>query len=144
MAPTIFRIILFAVVAYALLRGGRDERRVGLLCVAGTFLTELALSPLNQRFEGLETQVLVIDLALFSGFLWIALRSERFWPLWVTGLQLTTLLGHALKTIEGDLFARAYGAALTFWAYPILLILAVGTWRGARRRALERSEAAAA
>lgn len=144
MAPTVFRIILLAVVAYALLRGGRDERRVGLLCVAGTFLTELALSPLNQRFEGLETPVLMIDLAVFAGFVSIALRSERFWPLWVAGLQLTTLLGHALKTVEGDLFARAYGAALTFWGYPILLILAIGTWRSARRRAAEHEALTAA
>ena len=35
----------------------------------------------------------------FAGFLCVALRSERFWPLWVAGLQLTTSFG---PCAEGD------------------------------------------
>ena len=66
---------------------------------------------------------------MLAGFVAVALRSNRFWPLWVAGLQLTTALGHVLKAIDHDLVPRAYGAALQFWSYPILLILAVGTWR---------------
>jgi hypothetical protein len=38
-----------------------------------------------------------------------------------------------LKAADSELFSRAYGAALMFWAYPIVLILALGTWRGHRR-----------
>jgi hypothetical protein len=64
----------------------------------------------------------------------VALRSKRFWPLWVAGLQLTTSIGHLLKGVDQDLLPRAYGAALQFWSYPILLILAVGTYRCHRRR----------
>jgi hypothetical protein len=48
-------------------------------------------------------------------------------------LQLTTILGHLLKAVDIGLFSRAYGAALMFWGYPILLILAMGTWRGEQR-----------
>ena len=59
----------------------------------------------------------------------VAMISERFWPLWVSGLQLTALLGHLLKGVESDLLPTAYAAALHFWSYPILIILAVGTWR---------------
>src|SRR4029079_17175030 len=44
-----------------------------------------------------------------------------------------TSLGHILKGIDPDLLPRAYGAALQFWSYPILLILAVGTFRTQRR-----------
>ena len=29
---------------------------------------------------------------------------------------------------------RAYGVALGFWAYPIVLILGIATWRSARWR----------
>ena len=34
----------------------------------------------------------------------------------------------------GGAISRAYGAALQFWSYPILLILAIGTYRQHQRR----------
>ena len=133
MAPLLFRLLLLAVILYALLRGGRDERQVALICTAGFLLTALVLSPLAVRFENVETKVFMVDMAVFGGFLIVALRSYRFWPLWVAGLQLTTVLGHLLKFADSNLFPNAYGAALYFWSYPIILILAIGTWRAHRR-----------
>ena len=134
MAPTVFRLLRALVVLYAVVRGSRDERHVALICVVGAVVTTLALSPLAERFRGVERPVMLVDLAVFVGFLAVALRSERFWPLWVAGLQLTTIMGHALKGIDSSLLPRAYAAALNFWAYPIVIILAVGTWRSHRRR----------
>lgn len=133
MAPTLFRILLALVALYAFLRGRRDERNVSIILVIGVIATHFAWTPVDERFAGLETHVMAVDIAVFAGFLWVALRSDRFWPMWIAGLQLTTILGHLLKAAESDLFSRAYGAALMFWAYPIVLILAVGTWRGHRR-----------
>ena len=77
--------------------------------------------------------MMLVDLGVLAGFVVVALRSERFWPLWVAGLQLTTSIGHLLKGVDQDLLPRAYGAALQFWSYPILVILAVGTYRSHRR-----------
>jgi len=134
MAPTFFRILLAVVAAYAFLRGSRDERIVGVILVVGVIATHFAWTPVSQRFAGLETHEMAVDVAVLAGFLWVALRSKRFWPLWIAGLQLTAVLGHLLKAVDVGLFSRAYGAALMFWGYPIVLILAVGTWRGVRRK----------
>ena len=142
MAPNLCRVLLVLVALYALLRGKRDERQVGLIFVIGVIATELVLPPARERFASVETRLMVVDLAVFAGFLWVALRSEHFWPLWMAGLQLTAILGHVLKAIDVELFARAYAAALVFWAYPMLLILAVGTWRNERRTRRERDLAA--
>lgn len=142
MAPNLFRILLALVAIYAFVRGSADERRVGLILVVGVIATHLAWSPLSERFHGLETHVMAVDIVVFAGFLWVALRSERFWPLWIAGLQLTTILGHILKAVDLQLFSRAYGAALMVWGYPILLILAIGTWRNARRASLRFPTAA--
>lgn len=133
MAPNLFRILLAIVAAYAFLRGSRDERIVGAILVVGVIATHYAWTPLHGRFAGLEIDVFMVDLVVFAGFLWVALRSSRFWPLWIAGLQLTTLLGHVFKATDSDLFSRAYAASLMFWAYPIVIILAVGTWRNHRR-----------
>jgi hypothetical protein len=80
-----------------------------------------------------EIGVFAVDVGTFLAFTWVALKSERFWPLWVAGLQLTTGLAHILKAMETDLFPIAYAAAGRLWSYPILLILAVGTWRSHKR-----------
>lgn len=142
MAPNLFRVLLVLVALYALLRGKRDERQVGLIFVIGVIATELVLPPARERFASVETRLMFVDLAVFGGFLWVALRSARFWPLWMAGLQLTAMFGHLLKAIDVELFARAYAAALVFWAYPMLLVLAVGTWRNERRTRRERDLAA--
>lgn len=133
MAPNLFRILLAVVALYALWRGRRDERQVCVILVLGVLATHLVISPVSQRYAGLETDVMAVDLVVLAGFLWVALRSERFWPLWIAGLQLTTVFGHALKAVETSLLSWAYGASLAFWGYPIVLILAIGTWRSHRR-----------
>ena len=131
--PIIFGPLLLAVCLYAWFRGGSDERAVAATCLAGTVATILVISPLRQRYAGVEEGLMLVDLAVLTGFVTVALRSRRFWPLWVAGLQLTTSLGHLLKGVDQHLLPRAYGAALQFWSYPILLILAIGTYRRHRR-----------
>jgi hypothetical protein len=137
--PIIFGPMLLAVCLYAWIRGGGDERLVAATCLGGTLATMLVISPLSHRYSGVEGRLMFVDLGVLAGFITVALRSNRFWPLWVAGLQLTTSLGHILKGIDPDLLPRAYGAALQFWSYPILVILAVGTFRANRR--LSRSAA---
>ena len=77
--------------------------------------------------------MLVVDLMVLASFLYVALQSDRFWPLWIAGLHVTTMIGHALKLMSGDMVPIAYAVALRFWAYPELIILAVAVWRHTRR-----------
>jgi hypothetical protein len=135
----IFNALLFGACGYALLRGKTDARIVGAVCIIANFATFAVVS----SYASVESGVLVIDLLTLLAFTLVALRSDRFWPLWVSGLQLTTSLGHVLKAIQSDLLPIAYAAALRFWSYPILIILAIGVWRSDRRaRALKNARAA--
>ena len=129
MREILFDLLLFATCGYALLYGRQDARIVGAACIAAS----IASVALSTHYRGVEFGVLAIDLLVFAIFTLVALRSDRFWPLWISGLQLTATLGHALKAIEFDLVPIAYAVSLRFWAYPILIILAVGTWRSRQR-----------
>ena len=140
--PIIYHALLIAVCAYAFLRGRRDERFAAAICLLATLATRLALSPVTSRYSGVETGVFLVDLLTLGGFTFIALRTDRFWPLWVAGIQLTTMLAHGLKAIELDLIPEAYAAAARFWVYPIFLIIFIGTWRSHQRAAAQRPVAA--
>ena len=131
--PILYHLILAAICGYALWRGRFDERFTAIVCLVATFATRLALSPTAQRYSSLEVGVLIVDSVTFVAFSFIALRSERFWPLWVSGLQLTTTMAHFMKAIDASLFPQAYAAAGRFWGYPILLILAIGAHRTSLR-----------
>ena len=142
MKNLIFTALLILSAGYALYRGQRYERLVAIICVAATIVSVALHSPLHERYAGIETVDLVVDCALLAAFVLIALRSDRFWPLWVAGLQLTMSISHLLKAIEPDLLPFAYAAAQRSWSYPILIILAVGTWRGRKRQRAEGFAAA--
>jgi hypothetical protein len=134
LTPQTYYAILFLVSAYAFLRGRSDERIAVATCILATFATNIVYSP-RGSYVGVELGVLLVDLGALAAFTFLALRSDRFWPLWVAGLQLTTVIAHALKGVQLDLMPQAYAAAARFWVYPIFIIIVVGTYRSARRRA---------
>lgn len=134
LSPLEYFALLFAVCAYAFIAGRGDERMVASICVVASIASVVVISPLASRYSHLEAGVFLVDVATLAGFTFVALRSDRFWPLWVAGLQLTTLMSHAFKLGRIDLMPQAYAAAARFWVYPIFLIIVIGTWRSARRR----------
>jgi hypothetical protein len=116
-----------------LLCGRSEERVAAATCVLATLATNVVYVP-DGGYGGVESGVMLVDVWTFAVFTSLALRSERFWPLWLAGLQLTSVFAHVLKAVELDLMPQAYAAAARFWVYPIFLVIVVGTWRGARRR----------
>lgn len=125
--------ILALTCGYALARGRRHERIAAIVCVVASLAMPFVLAPFAARYDGIEAGVAVVDIGVLVAFILIAIDSNRFWPLWIAGLQLTSSLSHILKAISSDLLPWAYGAAGQFWSYPILFIIAGATWRGQRR-----------
>jgi hypothetical protein len=109
-----FYLILAFVVVLAIWRGRQDEKLAAAICVIGTVLTVLVGDALPVRFKTFDQLAFLIDLAVFLSFLAIALRSERYWPLWVAGLQLSAMTVHPMMIISPDLPGKVFGAALAF------------------------------
>jgi hypothetical protein len=139
----IFNGLLLASCGYAWFRGRSDERVVAAVCLGASLLTLAVISSFRTLYSNLEVGVLMVDIATLGAFTYVALRSERFWPLWISGLQLTTSVAHLMKVIDPTLLPIAYSAAARMWSYPILIILAIGTWRGQRRARAEQQTAVA-
>ena len=124
----LFHLLLFASCGYALWKGSRDARIVAATCLIATF----ASVPIA-AYGAVEVNVVFVDMLVLASFLYVALQSDRFWPLWVAGLHVTTLVGHALMLLIGDMVPIAYAVALRLWAYPELIILAIAVWRHTQR-----------
>lgn len=137
-----FWALLLVTCGYALWRGRKYEQLSAVVFITASVASVLARSPVHERYLGVETSDLVIDSFVLVSMVAIALRSDRFWPLWVAGLQLTISMSHLLKAIQPDLLPLAYAAAERFWSYPTLIILFIGAWRQHRRRVPEQRELA--
>ncbi len=142
LSPIAYFVVLALVATYAFVKGRRDERFAAGVCVAASIASVVVISPLTRRYSQVEFGVFTIDALTLCAFTVLALRSDRFWPLWVAGLQLTTLLAHFLKSIEMDLLPHAYAAAARLWVYPIFLIIVIGTWRSHQRARRETETSA--
>jgi urea transporter len=139
LSPQTYFIILAFVCGYAFVRGSADARIAALICLIASVASVVVASPVATPYSSIESGIFVVDVAVLIGFTAIALRSDRFWPLWIAGLQLATILAHLFKVVDLDLIPKVYAAAARFWVYPIFLIIVIGTWRN-HRRWLDRSE----
>ena len=117
--------------AVALKWGGFDER----LAAGGFVLATIATNIADGRvFDSTATGILMVDVLLFFGLLVLALRSDRFWPMWAASFQLVGTMFHFASMAETGNFAWAYYIALAFWTYPVFIALGLGTWFEGRHR----------
>lgn len=129
----LYYALLLSCWTYALLKGGAPERIGTTLVLVGSLLTLAAISSQAGSYSSVETGVFIVDLATLLAFLALAIRAQRFWPLWIAALQLIGTLGHIVKLVDPHLIPKAYAFAAIVWSYPMLLILALGTFNHQRR-----------
>jgi hypothetical protein len=127
--------LLLGCCIYAYRRGGAPEWIGAAILAVGSFLSFAALSSGATIYRSVEVGVFVVDVAALIAFLALALRAQRLWPLWVTAFQLIGIAGHAVRMADPHLMPWGYAFALRFWAYPMLLLLVLGTWNHQRRKA---------
>ncbi|WP_294394475.1 hypothetical protein [uncultured Sphingomonas sp.] len=130
----VFLILWAGACGYAAWRGGAPERIAAaaiLLAATGTRWADELVAP----YESVVGGVLLIDLVLLGILLWLALASTRFWPMLMTSMHMCGLLGHLSKPLGPEIIPKAYYASVAFWGFPVVLLLAVATWRHRRRLA---------
>jgi len=128
-----FMTLLGLTTLYALWAGGGPERVGAAVYALSVPITHLALLASNQHWRNLEIGVLIVDAVTFVIFIAIALRADRFWPIWVSALLGIALLGHLGRFVMPDTYWRAYAKVLAMWSYPILALMVLGTFLHRRR-----------
>lgn len=131
----VFSALMISSTALALWRGGPPEKIAAIMFTLSAYYTYAMLSASTPSFRSIELGILVVDIILLVALVVLALRADRFWPLWLAALQLVGTAAHGAKFVDPSLADRIYAFLLAVWAYPTVLLLFVGTWRHQKRLA---------
>lgn len=125
----IFNLLQALASGYAMLRGGAPERLAGAALLAAALSTRLVMHGSEFNYLELEVGALAIDLMLLGALVTTTIYADRYWTFWLTALHALGTGAHLVKAIDPNLLATAYGVLAAAWSYPMLMLLAVGTYR---------------
>ena len=129
-------LLLLIVAAFAWHWGGRPERLVaGMIVIAA--VTNLALGVPSAAYRFVDQAQLTVDVALFLATLAVALRANRFWPLWLVGVELMALGVHGVRAYDPHIVPIVYARLTAQVIYPMLAVLGIGVWHFQRRARLQ-------
>lgn len=128
----IYYTVLLITVAVALRRGGPFERWAAYTALIASVLTS-AVSPFP-TWTDIELNIFVIDVLVLLSFWFITLKTQSFWPYWITGWQLIAIFGHIQKFMFAEILARPYSLLSVYISYPILLLIIYAAGSSSRKR----------
>ncbi len=136
----VFVALLALCCVYAAWGGGAPERIGAAIFAAGSALSHVAYLVSKRHFHDVEAGILLVDIATFIGFLALALRANRFWPIWMTGLLGIGIIAHLAMQFSPQIQSYAYRFVLSVWSYPMLALIAIGTWQHRKRLRLSGAD----
>ena len=116
---------LMIVCGLAFWRGQDDERLAAAATLANWAITLVVFQPLSD-----ETQwaMMAVDAVLLVLMVWLALRSNRYWPLFTAGFALLIVVTHIAHALDTGVSGWAYLTAILIWSYLSLFTIGYGAW----------------
>jgi hypothetical protein len=135
------RIIYYLVLAVTLVLafrfGTASERQAAATATLASLVTSLSAS--SDSWSYLDIELFVVDLAVLASFWTLSLKSDRFWPYWVTGWQLVSVLMHIQRGLFAEILPAPYALLSMYLSYPILLLILAASLH--RKTAIGRASA---
>lgn len=115
-------VFIVASVLYGWLAGNRQDREGVTWIVAAILGTLWAQSVDDQTIQ--VAAISIIDVALLIGMLSIALRCDRYWPIWFAGFHLATVVTNlVVYAAPQEPLLRVVGS---LFGTPAILVMVVG------------------
>ena len=96
--------------------------------LAALLLSVTAISFRAIPVKGLPIGLALVDLGLAVALSLLALRANRIWPIVLAGMQVATIFAHVARLLAFPLPAAGYVIFVQFWAWPMLIVTAVGAY----------------
>lgn len=134
-----YGVCLLLTCAVTWLRGQQPERFGAAVLLVGSVTTVVAESLPGLRVGAAQLGILAVDLLVLAGFLALVLKTNRFWPLWVSGFHLVGVATHLATLCYPSILPQAYVLVQGLWAYPIMVAIVVGTLREVSAKTIARA-----
>jgi hypothetical protein len=122
-----FYVALASTCGYAYLRGEYPEKLCASVLIAGSLFSTLIAILYNNHWHRAGFYIFLVDVAALCILVILALRSDRFWPIWAAAFQLPGVVTHIATMVDPKILPRSYAIAQGFWIYPLLIVLVIGT-----------------
>ena len=99
--------------------------------IIGSVLTLVVSRLFGTSWTSVEVGIFAIDIVALVALIYLALKSDRFWPMWATAFQLLAVTIHTTMMVVPQITPWAFGTGAVFWSYPMLLALAIGSYEHA-------------
>lgn len=140
--PWVGLALMALVCGLAAWRGGWEERTTAMAFMIAWMTTLLGR---DQAWIGAQWGTLVVDLILLAFLLLVALRGDKYWPLFAAGFHLLSVVTHMARMVDAQVGAWAYATAAVIFSQMTVFALGAGMisillrdWRDSRsRRALQ-------
>jgi hypothetical protein len=123
-------LVLFQVLfapGLAISRGGAPERLIAFAFLIDSVATVLVQQGRTIKFHSPEPAIFVIDLVMVLVAAQIAIRANRWWPIWFTACHMIGVLSHVVRLIDVKIATWPYYVTASYGAYPLWLLVIAGT-----------------
>lgn len=118
--------MLLLCAGYASIFGGRTGRAGSLIFITATILTIVAFKA-NPTWTQTSYGIFAVDLGCWLALGILAIKTDRYWPIWALGFQTIAVSTHLATMVAEDIVPHAYRALLSFWGIPVLFSMVAGT-----------------
>lgn len=125
----LFWTLMFASCGYAVVLGGWEGKCTTAIIVLATSLTVLSNRWLDVHWHETNVTVFIVDVLTLLAMYLVAVRSHRWWPLWVAAFQLNSVAAHLATVISPQFSNLVYQGYEGLWAIPGQLVMVVGIFR---------------
>ena len=120
-------VALLLLLALALQRGGQPEKRAAIAYLCAFLYVPVTRILFGQpNFLNFDVPLFTADSVVLAVLVWIALRANRWWPLWASALQLIVVVAHLAKLAEIRGMAGVYWGMTTIPTYLQFFVLLGG------------------
>lgn len=130
----LFLLILACSILMAFAFGRRTERVFVFLLIAASVGTLLA-TPTGPDYQGRIDIIRLIDWVILVVAWGLALKSDRFWPIWFAAMQTLSVLTELASWHAVGIPHLIFTNLAAFWSLPALIVMAYGTMLDWRKRA---------
>lgn len=131
-------IVLLVTAATAFWRGGWPERLSASAMIVAWVATGVLYNSILLR--GTQAGPMLVDVMLMLALLFVALKSNRWWPMWACAFQALNVVLHFALLADEVLWRRASWIASSCFSYLAMLALLFGAL--GRRRDAAATDAA--